>query len=224
MNQTRRRALAAVCCAAIVGCGGQRDGEINGDVFIVTKGGENFKLGLVTVKAIPAEQIREHIRVKTEKADAETANWKPKVAQCEDEQRQAKNDMDRAERVAFAEFSTRAKKQWDAATDRWSKTADRGLKMLGEYAPYHAGAYYFQGLPNEIANAKSDADGKFALRLRLNEKFALAAEATRDVGQRTEKYYWLLWVTLDGAASKRVMLSNDNMITSGSPESALSIK
>ncbi len=71
--------------------------------------------------------------------------------------------------------------------------------------------FYTQSLPPPTASTKTDADGKFTLKLRQNQRFALGAQASRDVGRSTEEYCWLVWTSLDGAMAKHVMLSNDKL-------------
>jgi hypothetical protein len=39
----------------------------------------------------------------------------------------------------------------------------------------------------------------------------------------TEKYYWIVWVSLDGALEKKILLSNDNLLTDSSSESAVKL-
>jgi hypothetical protein len=45
---------------AFAGCSPQEE-KINGSIFIVTKGGENFKLGLVTVSIFDRQQIEPYL-------------------------------------------------------------------------------------------------------------------------------------------------------------------
>jgi len=52
-----RRCLAlllGLACVLMTGCA-SKDGELTGEVFIVTKGGRTLRLGLVEVRLIPAE-------------------------------------------------------------------------------------------------------------------------------------------------------------------------
>jgi hypothetical protein len=51
--------------------------------------------------------------------------------------------------------------------------------------------------------------------------FVLLAQAQRQVSDETEKYYWLVRVHPDGKSEMQIMLSNDNLITVNSSESAV---
>jgi hypothetical protein len=55
----------AVLAASLAAC--ERTGSIRGSIFIVTRGGDNVKLGLVEMSAIPTKDAVEHLK----KIDAE---------------------------------------------------------------------------------------------------------------------------------------------------------
>ena len=68
---------------ALIGCGGHgstspvSQGKLDGDVFIVTQGAENVKLGLVEVRVLPYEETKNSIAKTKAQADSEpreTAN------------------------------------------------------------------------------------------------------------------------------------------------------
>ena len=62
----------------LAGCGfGERD--VQGSVFIVTKGGDNQKLGLVKILAIPESEIAAFIEAKKETIGTETAKLKSEI-------------------------------------------------------------------------------------------------------------------------------------------------
>ena len=66
-------------------------------------------------------------------------------------------------------------------------------------------------LPPSVASAKTDADGRFRLKVQRGKRLMLFAQASRSTfGGNSENYLWL--VPLDAAdASGRIMLSNDNL-------------
>ena len=49
--------LTGICAAVLLGCSGKR--EVTGQVFVVTKGGENVKLGLVGIHVVGEERLTE---------------------------------------------------------------------------------------------------------------------------------------------------------------------
>ena len=87
----------------------------------------------------------------------------------------------------------------------------------------NSGALYFASLPPPTASFKTDADGKFSIPLDRNAKIVLAANATRRLLSKTENYYWLVAVSLDGQPSKRIFLSNDNLATSDAGDSLVHV-
>jgi hypothetical protein len=52
-------------------------------------------------------------------------------------------------------------------------------------------------------------------------RYGIVARVSREFGEQKETYCWFVWVSLDGAASKRLGLNNSNIVGAGSPDSAL---
>ena len=80
-----------------------------------------------------------------------------------------------------------------------------------------------EGPPAVLAKTKTNADGRFTMTLPRQGRFALAAYDTRGGIGETDNYFWLVWTSLDGAAEKHIILANDNVTTSGSPESVIAV-
>ncbi len=76
-------------------------------------------------------------------------------------------------------------------------------------------------LPAGFASSKSDSEGRFTLPVPRAEVFVVAATASRRLVGKTENYCWFLTMSLEGAAAKRILLSNDNLTDANSPESLL---
>ena len=217
-------------------------GDVNGEVFIVTRGGQNLKLGLVTVTAIPEDVISGYLdetrkagdsgisalegdRAKAA-AEAATANNAAKRAK-----KRADDFMDQlfsspsgsaAEKEAMRERPLAEAESVRLAGIARSKQGALDL-VLSKQSYFRSPEFYFAGLPAGIASTKTNADGAFHLRLPNRGRFALAAMASREVVGNKEAYYWMVWVSLDGEAEKHVMLANDNLTTSGSPESIIKL-
>ena len=86
------------------------------------------------------------------------------------------------------------------------------------------GPYYFTGLGSPLASTKTDADGRFHLRFPHGTKVAVVAMAERPAkvraaGEDTGAYCWMVGVPRDQGRHFEVVLSNDNLTTSGSPDS-----
>ncbi len=78
-------------------------------------------------------------------------------------------------------------------------------------------------LPSPSDVAKSDADGKFSFNVLQNGKYILAARGQRKIGDKTECYFWLVKVGLEGKPSKQIFLSNDNLITANCMDSIITL-
>jgi hypothetical protein len=72
--------------------------------------------------------------------------------------------------------------------------------------------YYFQDLPKPKEADRTNSSGEFELTLTQGTPYYLVAEGRRSIGDETEKYYWMVETTLEGAKSE-VILSNSNIDT-----------
>lgn len=116
---------------------------------------------------------------------------------------------------------TRLESECDAARDASKKVKDKVWALWGERDKFLRGAFFFSELPTPIRTAKTNADGEFELQVPRSGNFALAASASRLVGDNTEKYFWLVRLDNQGPANQSIMLSNDNLTSSGSSASLL---
>jgi hypothetical protein len=131
---------------------------LRGQIFIVTRGGESVKLGLVEVRAITAEALAAHA------------------------------DFDRE---------------------------------LGGGTQSPARLFFTIGFPDSAATTKTDADGRFSLTVPRGLKVVLAAAAQRQVGGNREAFHWLVKPDAARTDGGEILLSNDNVVSSGSPASAM---
>lgn len=173
--------------------------ELSGQIFIVTRSRANIKLALVGVTAIPEKEAVAWLRAAQAKSEDRKAFILENV-------RERKSELAEAERNAG--FSQKE-------VDDRLRTTKEYLDSLEDYEYFSSGPYYFETRPVSRFEGKSDADGRF--RLLLPEgRYALTASASRMVGQKTEGYYWLIWIDVRGHQS--VTLSNDNLFGTGCAE------
>lgn len=216
-------------CLAVVGIGfaclvNLHARTLEGQVFIVTKGAESIKLGLVEVAAVPAPQTIEAMR----KVDEDLKDDRAKSLTAGKVTREA---LDRIEQM-----ETEARDAWingsydDPERDRKEKLWKALSEIRGDLSTTHLQAdlrnkyLYSSGpylviLPPAVAKTKTDADGNFSLELPDNGVFAIAAKAERHVGDTVERYAWLVTTNTEG--TKKLILSNDNLTSQGSPNSLI---
>ena len=77
-----------------------------------------------------------------------------------------------------------------------------------------SGSFYFEAMPTPLRSTKTNSDGRFRLLVPGTGLYAIAATASRHVGDDVEWYYWLIDIDPKVAASQSIMLSNDNMTSS----------
>lgn len=81
--------------------------------------------------------------------------------------------------------------------------------MIAEYEVFDKAEFLLAGIPSPKFTSKTDADGKFALKLPSG-KYVITANTSRDVFGSTETYHWL--VTVDTSTINQLLiLSNDNL-------------
>jgi hypothetical protein len=211
---------------------------LDGTAFIVTKSGENIKLGLVPIDCISMVDLAPYLVQKQATATIEIAQLELLI-KAADEKIQEIDGMN-WEGVNFdpsyAESRLQGIERWrteqfermlegvrngeQEATRRsnagWTEAWVKWKELNAELESYDSGEFYFASLPLPVLSAKTDADGKFQIQVPRSGSYALAASATRHVGDKVEKYYWLLQIDTHGESSQKVMLSNDNLYMGGS--------
>lgn len=204
------------CFFACFGCS-RGQGKLDGDVFIVTQGAENVKLGLVEIRVLPYEETKTSVAATRAQVEREVANLLPKLVAARD----ALASADRAVKNSYgAEVSL---KRFNVALDART-SAQSALAPLEEQAQrWNSCVPYFASLPPPVTAVKTDADGKFSIPLDRTATVVLAANATRHLLKKTETHCWLVTVSLDGQPNKRIFLSNDNLATTDSKDSLVHV-
>jgi hypothetical protein len=244
---TAFRKLAVPAAALLLAQGAcAREGDLSGEMFIATKGGENVKLGLVEVRAIPEEVMKAHIGRKRTAAQQALASVRSDYERALNARTEAESTVRAIEQsdtvkknldawlyldlqnpggvVTDWGDATPALKNWQAARVRLKKANNDWSPWSDRTSRWTSVEYYLSDLPAGEQVAKTDADGRFSMRLDRNKRYALAAKSSRQIGDETETYRWLTWVSLDGKASGRIMLSNDNLADVDHPRAVVSNK
>lgn len=181
-------------CLLLNGCFWSKP-EISGEVFIVTQGAANIKLGLVEVRAYPETVISKFITDETETLKQAAASQKLKLFESE----RACKEKPTQDCVTQVNFNRRI--------------------YLAQFDP----AFYYAALPAPIAANPTNADGKFSIKLPKADKYVLVAHGSRKVFDKTEDYYWFVRFDASNGENKALTLSNNNSTDSNSTDSLLPI-
>jgi len=203
---------------------------VKGDVFIVTKGGESFRLGLVAVSLLNEEVLVEHLNKRRSEGSELAAKLGKTLVQQEELLARQEGEARSLEAKSKATFDTALKnptadRLWEinrAAQSAYDAARDAASKLeLGLYdlkfqiGHLKSARFYFEGLPLAFKAAKTNAEGQFSIILDAESsqsKACLVASASRTVGKSQEDYFWLLPLRRSpNSASTVVSLNNDNM-------------
>jgi hypothetical protein len=193
---------------------GSQTGNLDGQIFIVTQGADTIKLSLTDVLIFKEAEI-----------DSTLAAYRDKAKTQRDDRLTTIQNKLHALQNKLETYKRDDPSETDPKTQVYVKAAQMELGALTqEYQQIDEPQpdQLFSNLPRTaFAKATTDADGKFSVRLPKTGRYVLAAAKSRDTGVKTEHYYWLIRVSLDGADSKTLNLTNNNLIGSSSPESIL---
>lgn len=159
-------------------------GEARGEVFVVTRGGQNYRLGLVPVALYSYKEVGPYLQKRLVESDKRLKELRELI--------DADNEQVRASNYRNSHVPD---------YDKWEAEEDALLN----------GAMTFRGLPQAKTVAQTDADGRFTLPVPKFGTYLIAAKSTREAGDSVERYYWMVRVSMNGAAGKTVYLSNNNM-------------
>ncbi len=200
---------------------------VSGQVFVVTKGSQNIKLGLVTVSAFPEKDVVGP-KAKTLKIQQELKETALKrIDETRGEVVAAQQNLSATEReladvsalwkaVALKtgteeETNYKAVLVRNEANEHTVEVAQGKVKIQESIlAQIGTPKFALMALGESKYSAKSDADGRFEMDLPPGV-YVLSAKATRRLIETSEEYLWLIRVDLV-KGNKKVMLSNDNMI------------
>jgi hypothetical protein len=179
----------------------QKNSGVSGQVFVVTKGGQTFKLPIIEVNAIPEKVITQYIASRQQTRQEQIAILQPKVDTLKTESKNLEEIYMGSSMFKDPEHETKHQ--------AWKSKVNEFINVRVELDEVLSDGYFFVAMPPSKATAKTDADGKFKLSLPAG-KYALAAFGSRHIAGDIERYHWLVWVTVPSKGD--IMLSNDNMM------------
>lgn len=180
-----------------------RQTNLKGEVFIVTRDAQNIKLGAVTVSVVPANLINGHVERLKSEYDRQNKNFNDLLKICSDWGKNIDN-------LSLTQVQSRKEKMSDCYSEVF--TNGNAIPKL-----------FFDTLPQSVASAVSDSDGKFALTIDNPGKYVIAARSSRNVGKEIESYFWLVSFEASGEQIQ-LALTNKNMIGSNAPESVVQVE
>lgn len=209
------------------GCG-LEERDLTGDVFIVTKGGENVRLALVEVRLFTEKQILDIMERQIRQTKEKIRKIDLDLKKIKDKMKETPLTDEEYLRVPLCGLHTYIDENGEI---HFANTKNPAARLRQRYeanlylrAQYAEGRFLLIGTPDGVAKVLTDADGKFVVRLKTDKKYALMASATRNVGDKVEEYSWLIWVSLEGKKSNKVMLSNHNLLRANPPESVVKLE
>ena len=181
---------------ALPGCS-KKPTLINGQIFVVTKGGENIKMGAVPVRVIPEEQFKEIARATVAAIEGQKALEDEHRASIE-AKKQLLQDLKAMEPQAALAALIKQAEDEDSISGLRSPSWDAWMKT------------FVRALPQ--TQIKTDADGRFTAE--VESKVWLVAGGQRRVGESSEEYLWVqAYQPPEKGMPQPVLISNaDNVL------------
>ncbi|MGO9018056.1 MAG: hypothetical protein ACLQVJ_06855 [Syntrophobacteraceae bacterium] len=174
--------------------------QLEGEVFIVTKGEQNVKLGLVEVMLFPRDSLDEFIKSKKQEAASELEQLGQSIAKAQSE---------------YDNPGIEAIEEYEPIEKRLFVLQSRHNYLLSDM-------FYFENLPLPRRSTKTNSDGHFTLSVPTDGLYAIVAQARRAISaDNTETYHWLVQISKQDMEMKTLFLSNDNTTLSGSQASLI---
>jgi hypothetical protein len=189
---------------------------VTGEVFVVTAGAGNYKLGLVHIEAVPEKDMLEFFanlpkvdhsadadRLKAAQAELDEAKQQVLLADQKAMKQQAAGNLDKLDDYRLALDEAERAKYAVYQAERRVSEADRAMtEVLGPES-------YFGLIPPGVASSTTDSDGKYKLIIPRKGRYMIVARASRRAGGSDENYYWANWINADGQPQS-LTLSNNN--------------
>ena len=196
MQTLKRTIILLFLFIALPGCS-KKPTLINGQIFVVTKGGENIKMGAVPVRVIPEEQFNEIARATVAAIEGQIASVDEHRASIE-AKKQLLQDLKAMEPQAALAALIKQAEDEDSISGLRSPSWDAWMKT------------FVRALPQ--TQIKTDADGRFTAE--VESKVWLVAGGQRRVGESSEEYLWVqAYQPPEKGMPQPVLISNaDNVL------------
>ena len=205
----------ACFCGFVLGAYSQDETKLEGEAFLVTKGAENIRLGAMEILLYPADTMRDHIMTRNERIKAEMPDFDKTINRQNNSIAETQKNL--AKLKSLGGVDLRPFEDGLKSLVRW-----RDEELLAK-ATWPTAQHYFRSLPDTKLSTRTDADGKFTYAIPKGQVYVLAAHVARETYSSKERFYWLIRVSAD-SPTKKVLLSNHNLVISDSKESILHTK
>ncbi|MFH2047163.1 MAG: hypothetical protein ABIK92_18700 [Pseudomonadota bacterium] len=202
-----------IILSLLFGCA-PKENEFFGEVFFVTKKGQKIQLSLVEISIIDYDKMNIFAQDRMQSAKQEIERLKPIIFRTQQEYKKMRQSKEKFYRVYLDNiYSHRYSKKYQDLLASISKKRSELNRLLTSYNSYSKGTYFFAGLPKPTLSTKTDAGGKFILKLKPG-KYAIVANTSQKDGKSDKDYYWFISFDTEKGSQQKIILSNDNLFGS----------
>jgi hypothetical protein len=185
---------------------------LKGEVFVVTKGAQNVRLGRLGVYAFEPSDFNAYFN---QRVTAFTARYTELMGKWKANDAEMPSAIERAK--ANRETAYRRSGTWDEAkTEALAKSAEKDLASLessneniqAELTRMLSGQFFFESLPAPQASAVTDSEGKYQITLPKNKPYIIVAAGT----YLDDDLFWVIHLPPTKQDNADLTLSNDNQV------------
>lgn len=181
------------------------DITVNGEISIVTKGGQRINLALVEVNVFPINTFLPCLLERKKERDAQLSIILRKIEAARVEYDTAFQTAENAFNWDFDNF--------DKAMAAREKADRKYQKLRAEREETTSCTFFFRELPAPLTSTKTNSEGEFNLRIPGSGLHVIAASAARRVSDNVEKYYWIATIDPKNGSRQTAVLSNHNLVS-----------
>ena len=213
--------------------------DLTGEVFIVTKGANNIKMGLVPVKLFDQDTINRQLAAIEQLSIQLRDKYLTEKTQLEEKMKNLENKYAEAEFDEFLQLLKKQNEELKASIgqgysvrledlkvprstklkikDSLSVQLKQKLELVKTEILYtNSSEFVFDNLSNPFMETITNADGLFSFTIADGRNVVLVAKSSRQTSEGIESYFWLGSVSLQNVDSQHLIISNHNKYVGGS--------
>lgn len=187
--------------------------KINGQIFIVTRGGESVPLGGVIVSAYTQKDFQDSLPQIYKAIVQDASVLTPKFELLSGE---ADKIWENSKKFTGANYNA---SKLSKILNQWLVIANLRDATYRELLEKTSGRRYLAELPQTLAKTQTDATGKFEIALPSKKQWVIAACASREIAKKKEKYCWFA----KSNGEKYLLLNNNNIFGIESEDAAIAM-